>query len=232
MVQNLFNEIGTLDAPASALASLDPQVKQMIRMIYKSGEELRNRVDWPELLKEATITLVDGTAAYAYPADFERIHFEASWNDDSNWPLYPLSPQEYEQRTRGGIGSISIQNFIAKGSSSTQFTVYPTPTAADAGQKIYFPYQSNYWTTSGAGDAATFASDSATSILPESLVEMGAKWRWKAENGLDYAEDKKLFYESIAARANAKTSSRSLSLVGGHGRHFIDQWNLPEGSWG
>jgi hypothetical protein len=233
MVQHILDEVGTLAAPSVVLTNTDPQVKQLVRMIYKTGQELRNRSIWPELTKEATITLVAGTAVYALPADFERVIFDTHWNASTTWPLYPMSPQEYEMRNRSGLGGLTSHRFIAKGSSATQITIFPTPTALDAGQVVYFLYQSKYWTSSGGVDAEQFAADTATSILPEWLVEMGAKWMFKAENGLDFAEDKKFFYSSIPVATTAKTSSQTLPLAGGTStRRFISSDNLPEGNFG
>lgn len=231
MIRNVCQEMG-MTAPTAILTATDRQTLQMLRLVYRTGEELRARVDWPELLTEADITLATDTPQYAYPSDLDRVIYETEWKGTDTWPLIgPLSPQEYEARVRGISSVTEYDHFIAKGSSTAQFTIFPTPDAADDGKHIYFLYQSNKWTLNSGTASATFQADAATSIIDEGLVELGVMWRYKAQNGMEYQEDKAQYYALIPIKATAKKSARRLSLRGTKLRRFITTANVPEGNW-
>jgi len=66
--------------------------------------------------------------------------------------------------------------------------VTPTPTA---GYTWAFEYASKNWIlgTDGITYKQYFTLDTDTILLPNDLVLMGLRWRWKKEKGLEYAED-------------------------------------------
>jgi hypothetical protein len=96
--------------------------------------------------KEYTFALVSGTAAYAFPADFDYQLFQTIWNRDSYWPIYgPITPQQWQVIKSGSVGAVINQRFSIKGWQSTNFYIDPTPGASEDGQNIYFEYSSLNW---------------------------------------------------------------------------------------
>jgi len=232
MVQNIAADQG-LTQPTAVLTDTSRDTVQMLRAIYRTGQDLRRRHDWPELIVEATITFVNGTATYAFPLDFERVIFDTHWNEDETDRVLFMGPVEYERYLRGGASTAIGQRFIAIGSGANQLTIYPTPDAGNAGQKVYFLYISNKWTSSAGTAAAAFAADTATSLIDEALVELGAKYLFKRENNLPGWElDRKDYLDAIPVAATAKSSARTLSLCGGRRQRFLSFANIPEGNFG
>jgi hypothetical protein len=87
--------------------------------------------------------VVDGQAAYAMPADYDRQIHRTAWNRDRKWEIIgPLTPQEWQYRKSGIVQTSPRQRFRMIGWADNQFTVQPTPSTGDAGQIIAFEYQS------------------------------------------------------------------------------------------
>jgi hypothetical protein len=61
---------------------------------------------------------------------------------------------------------------------------YPLPSTS---RTVTVEYQSSYYATSSAGTAkAAWTADSDLGRLPESLMVLGIRWRWRQSQGLDY----------------------------------------------
>lgn len=232
MVQNICQEVG-LENPSTAYGNTATEVRQCLRFLYRTYQDLNLRGHWAELIKEHSITLATSTSAYPYPTDLDRVIYETEWNANDSWRMRPVDPVQYETMVRGLSTVSDINYFIAKGTTSNRFTVYPTPSTGDNGKKVYFLYISTYWIQSSAGtDKAAFTADTDISLLPEELVELGAKWRYKAENQLEYAEDKRMYEIMIPTKLKSKSSARTLRIDGVAQRQFLTTANFPEGNYG
>jgi hypothetical protein len=71
---------------------------------------------------------------------------------------------------------------------SGHFLVNPIP---PAGEDWYFEYVTKNWILDqdGVTYKQYFTNDADTILMPDELLLMGLRWRWKKEKGLDYAED-------------------------------------------
>lgn len=145
LIQDVCNELG-LPEPSSVVNNTDKTVKQLLALTYRTGDELRNRISWPQLNRDATLTLVTSQANYAFPSDFDRQIFETHWAQNDDWPLIgPMTPQEYKARTEGIIASSPRQRFRVKGWDDKQIYIEPTPASGDNGNTLIFEYQSERW---------------------------------------------------------------------------------------
>lgn len=87
--------------------------------------------EWPQLFKQGTITLVNGTSTYALPSDFSSYHFDSFWNSSTHWRIFgPLSESDYATIQGYGLVAYPYQQFQLRGVTSNEFYIYPTPTAA------------------------------------------------------------------------------------------------------
>lgn len=142
MIQNAASEQG-LPRPSSVIGSTEVTTRQLLAIAHRAVREARTRAWWPKLTKEHTITVVDGQAAYAMPADYDRQIHRTAWNRDRKWEIIgPLTPQEWQYRKSGIVQTSPRQRFRMIGWADNQFTIQPTPSSSDAGQIIAFEYQS------------------------------------------------------------------------------------------
>jgi hypothetical protein len=195
MLQRVCNEVG-LPEPTLVISSTDRQVKQLLSIVYRVGNDLRD-ASWPRLQKEHTITLVAGQEAYPFPSDYDFDISETHWNKSStNSLIGPLSPSEWQSLKNDHITSnITNYHFRIKGAGTNQFFIDPVPTATDAGQILVFEYQSlnwirpRTWTASTVFDPGSYCSfngvffrtsaggnSGATPPTPTALNDGGVTW--------------------------------------------------------
>ena len=110
-------------------------------------------------------------------------------------------------------------------------SLYLTP--PQPGHQFAFEYMSNFAVLSSGGGGARkrYATlDSDMFLLSDDLLLAGMRWRWKAEKGLDYAEELRQF--EILARSQAMTSgsARAYSLDG-CGVKAVPGIIVPSGNW-
>lgn len=174
MIQNVCLEQG-LPRPESVISSTDLTTRQLLAIANRAVREMRTRAVWPSLSKEHAITLVDATASYAMPYDYDRQIHRTHWNRNRKWEILgPMTPQEYQFRVRGIVSTTPRQYFRMSGWAERQFHVVPTPTSSDAGHIISFEYQTvsavraRPWetgTTFAAGEYASSEGNNYYTIL-------------------------------------------------------------------
>lgn len=145
IVNDVQAELG-LQQTSTIVSNSDKNAKQLLAIAHRIGDELVSRVDWPQLERQATITIVGDQANYALPGDYDKQIYRTHWDRSQTWELQgPLSPQEWNWRQEG-ISAVSPQRrFRIKGIASKQFYIDPTPTSAEAGEVLVYEYISKSW---------------------------------------------------------------------------------------
>jgi hypothetical protein len=130
-----------------------------------------------------------------------------------------VTPQEWQiiqssVATTAGI----VKYYREKGN-----TVYISPDAS--GDTAVFEYVSNYWITdsTGATSKGSFTSDDDLIKFPESMVELGLKYKLKAGEGLPSVVELKDYEDDLARNIGYETPKRNL------GRNYYSKFtNLPD----
>src|SRR5206468_2988508 len=174
--------------PTTVYGTTDPQVLQMMALLEEEGTDLSKRGPWEGITFEATLTTVatasQGAMTTIATNGFRYIKNNTIWDRTNKLPVIgPMDSPEwqaiqaltwtgprYRYRIRGG-----------------NLLVTPTPTA---GYTWAFEYASKNWVLAVDGTTYKqyFTADTDTILLPDDLVLMGLRWRWKKEKGLEYAE--------------------------------------------
>jgi hypothetical protein len=188
-------EVGLPTTPL-VVSSLDTQVKQLLALANREGrEQVAAPVQWPQLQKVQTITLVNGTASYAFPVDFNAYIADTIWNPSMRWTVAgPVSPQNWEFLKSGLINTQPWMRYRIWAGS-----IYfdPTPSTTNAGQTVTIEYQSNSYSVSAAGVPQTkWTADTDTFVLPEDILVLGLKWRFLAAKRMDYSEEKRAWADA------------------------------------
>jgi hypothetical protein len=143
-VGNLADEL-RLDAPTTVVGNTNRNVKTMVRAIYNVADDMLDKAEWPETRRTHSFDLVASTAAYAFPTDFNRMVFNTEWDEDEQWPIVPMTSEEYQQFRCAMAAEPIHRRYMARGSGSAQFFLYPTPDTSDAGKTMSFEYVSDTW---------------------------------------------------------------------------------------
>lgn len=206
-----------ISRPNSVSSSGDTQVIQVLGLLNEEGQELSSRYDWEALTREATFTtlatedqgalstIIGATNAYRH------IINDTIWNRSTGEPfLGPRAPKDWQGLKALGVTGPYSEYRIRGG----HLLMLPAPSAGDTGA---FEYLTRNWATdSGATvQKSLLTVDEDIFLLPEQLLMLGLRWRWKKEKGLGYAEEFKS-YEAAVVDAMAKDGTKAIkSLDGG-----------------
>ena len=230
--QNVADFTG-FERPTTVIENTDPIARQLLALAKREGTQLMRATAWPILLKEHTFSTSSGTAAYALPADFDRLVNETVYNrSDNDIFSGPLTPAEYQLQNYGTASSGTTEKFRLKAASNAlKFEIDPTPSST---QTIGFEYVSSYYSQSSGGTGqAAWAADTDTGILDESLFELGLTFRFKQAHGLSYDQDYREYQLELRQAISRQGSSPILSMD--DARRLIVSpysYNLNDGNYG
>lgn len=229
IIQSAAPRVG-LSKPTVGTASADPKVLQLIEMVNEDGQELGARHAWQALTTESNFTTlnteIQGTIQALAGADFSFIVNETMWNRSQRRPVFgPRSDAQWQQLKAQFTAGPWIQYRIR----GNNVLFLPAPAA---GQAVYFEWVTKNWATdsTGATGKSSMSSDGDIAKLDERLLTLGAIWRFKAANRLDYAEDFRKCEDAIAD-AITRDAGKPILNLGGEPSYFYPGILVPAGSW-
>lgn len=224
-----FCERNNLDSPATVYGSTDPQVIQIKALLEEEGNDLSRRGDWNELTFEAVHTTVaaeiQGAMNVIAPTGFRNIKNDTIWDRSLRMPLNVLDDVEWSAQqgfaTTGPNYSVRVRGGLLLSN--------PVP---PAGSTWAFEYVSKYWILGANGTSYKqfFTLDTDTLLLPEELLTLGLRWRWKKEKGFDYAEDFNTYEKQVSQALGQNGLKKRLNMDGGSSNakpHIA----IPSGNW-
>lgn len=200
--------------PATVTGNTDPLIVQMLRLLEEEGTDLSKRGPWQGITFEATHTTTaaedQGTVVSIATNGFRSIKNGTFWDRSSNLPILgPLSDQQWQMLKGLATTSPRYQYRIRGG----KLLINPTPAAS---LSWAFEYLSKNWIlgVDGTTYKQYFTLDTDTVLLPEDLVLIGLRWRWKKEKGMDYAEDFAMYEAQVNSDLAKDGGKPVLSMSG------------------
>lgn len=215
--------------PDAVISSSDPQVRQIYALLEEEGNDLSGRGDWQELTFEATHTSVatesQGAIDTIATNGFRYIKEDTFWDRTESLPILPISGSEW-QAEKGFAATSPRYRVRIRGGN---LLANPTPAA---GNTWAFEYISWNWITDSGGSTYKqyFTADTDLILLPEPIVLMGLRWRWKKEKGLDYAEDFQTYEMMVKNELGRQDVPRKLSMDMTE-KETVPGVVVPQGSW-
>ena len=212
--------------PATVYGSTEPLVLQMLALLEEEGNDLSQRHPWQGVTFEATLTSLaaedQGAMATIASNGFRHIKNQTFWDRSSKLPILgPLSDVEWQ--TRKAVTNTGPRySYRIRGG---KLLINPVPTA---GLTWAFEYISKNWILGidGTTYKQYFTLDTDTILVPEELVLMGLRWRWKKEKGrkkrLMVEEEGLSKKENHASKKGEKRGQLLCSLCPKDGRSI--QW--------
>ena len=228
IIQTASKRVG-LNSPASAIGLTDENVVRMIELANEEGAELAARHRWQNLIREATFTSTatesQGAITTIAGTDFGYMLNDTIWDRTGNRRWLPVDDIQWQQMKASSITGPNIY-FRLRGNS---LLAIPVPAASHT---IAFEWVTKNWCeTSGGTGQSSWVADSDVGRLDENLMTTGLIWRWKASQGLEYAEDFKK-YEILVNDAIARDGVKGhINFGGKRGYGLIGRGNIPEGNW-
>lgn len=224
-----FCERTNLNSPSTVYGSTDPQITQIKAILEEEGNDLAKRGDWNELTFEATHTSLAAESQGAITSiatnGFSRIKNDTIWDRTLKVELPVISATEWQAQK--GFATTSPK-YVVRIRGGT-LRANPTPTA---GNTWAFEYISKNWIlgVDGTTYKQFFTLDTDTMLLPEELLTLGLRWRWKKEKGFDYAEDFRT-YEAQVNQALASNGTKKRLDIGGGYREVKPGVGIQQGNW-
>lgn len=229
IAQRVADEVG-LPRPTSIAASSDQLARQLHALANTTLEELAE-MPWPVLNLRGAFILVAHQMQYDLPADFGRMLSDTLYNYNSKVPVRGAVDVAEWQDTRYGQMYTPAQYSFRLSEEPLVLNVWPSPTAD--GEILSYQYQSSHL----AKDASNvriplYASDTDTSVVPETVVRMGLKWRIKHAKGLDFSEDFNRYEKARATALAQQTASGSIPVAVKPADAALTNGYIPENGYG
>jgi hypothetical protein len=175
-----------------------------------------------------TVTINFAKTKYSMPSDYDRSIDDTQWDKSKHWRMQgPATPQQWQLLKSGFIATGPRITFRRIGG---YFEIWPRVVASEY---LGFEYISNAWTSDSTGTAKTsFTVDTDTCIFPDRLMVLGLKKKYFEVKGFDTTAYSMDYSEQLnIAKAN-DAGSMKLSFAPRSKSIYINQANLPDGSYG
>jgi hypothetical protein len=210
----------------SAIASnTDGTAQQIFEIANTELTNLSQGFDWPQLETEYNFNTVPTQQNYLFPADFRAVEHNSAFDKAQYYPIRgSVSIEEWNARKNGLLANVSRTAFrIIYVNGAPGFELVPTPSTVRA---LVVNYWSKYFAYDSNGVAIPgYAADSDVSKVPEDMVKLGVKWRFRRIKGLDFSAELSEYNAMLTTRF-AKAIAQADIPVGGRTR---GDWPLTNG---
>lgn len=213
-----------ISIPAAVINTTDERVAQVRGILNEEMSELVTRGDWPQLHFVKTFNHSGGNAASDYlgfvfhPTDGP--YLDPSFRYHYNWTLWDTTN---EQLVRGPMTHVEWRNMLASGvnpttsynykRSTTGLHIWPVPNPLNTVLfSIDLMMRQGIVNQAGTVFQDLFLADTDTTLLPGEIILAGLRWRWKAEKGLPYAEQKALYETLVQSALSTDTGARDIHM--------------------
>lgn len=194
--------------PTTIFGSQDQMEVEIADLVTDVAVDIMKAHDWRALTNLHTLTGDGSETEFDLPSDYDRIVLAQRVTDTSNW-LWGYtaveSLDEWMTITNSGFAAITPGWWIILG-GKMQFSPAPT-----SGAPARFAYISKNIGRS-ATDAAisAFTKDDDSFVLEDRLLTLGLIWRWKAQKGLEYAEDMATYETALSQNSARDKGSQAI----------------------
>jgi hypothetical protein len=169
--------------------------QELLLLCEETGEELVRRHDWGELVSTQTYATTPGTL----PVDYERPTMGSPVRLGTTPIRGALS--DAEMNLKRGAPSGSPPRYLIR---KPTLEVAPAPATT-----VTLEYVSNYWVRSATGSLqAEFLEDTDYSVIPEDIIVLGMKWRWRRLKGRPFDDELAEYEAAVEYRMQADRSMR------------------------
>lgn len=223
---DVLKEVGwpTYSAIAS---STDATAQQIFSIANTELRQLSLAKRWPHLEAVYSFPTVAAQAEYEWPADFDSVAFGGVFDSSEYYQIRgSMNFEDWARLKYGNLNNLSYQKFRTGYASDGTPQIELTPAPDSARDLVALYYTKEYARQSDGTSIAQYVSDDDVSKVPEDLVELGIKWRFRRAKGLDFSAELAEYNNSVMSRFSRYKASQDI-LIGQ--RETYDHYGLTEG---
>lgn len=188
-------DIIKLDRPTDISGSEQQTERELKALANQAGKELMRRGEWPQLYKELTVAAAQSSVSV--PADFHRLIAGGAVIEGGAATAFMNGATSSDQWTLLKKTTSTQPYFFINGGL---ISFYPNTTANGA----LVSYITDRWVSPASGaDTASFQADTDTPLFSEDLLVKGIIWRWRRNQGMEYADHLAEFEADFTAELKA-----------------------------
>lgn len=181
---------------------------EIAELSNEAASDIASAHEWRALTKIYTLTGDGVASSFALPPGYDRMAVAQGIQDPNNifWGYTAVqSLGEWITVTSNGYAAITPGWWVIL---DDQFQFQPKP---NSGAQARFAYISaNYAKTAAGVAASAFTQDSDNFVLEDRLLTLAIIWRWKAQKGMEYAEDMSNYELALSQVAARDTGSQAI----------------------
>jgi len=192
--------------PATWIGSNNLAQANQVKAIANQSVLALRDYDLQKQVREYSFTLTSESATYALPADFLSIVPDTMWVQNSLWRVdFPTDPTVWAYlKASAGPPGIFVRCRLINGF----FEFYEPQDDLLVGYEYYSNATIQDGTTGTPKEY--FTQDSDVWLLDDALIIADIKWRYKAEKGLDYQSDYKLYQDRLNAFLGTQGGAKTI----------------------
>jgi len=195
-----------VNVPATWIGSNNLATANLVKAIANQSVLALREYPLQKQTRQYSFTLTSASDTYALPSDFLNIVPDTMWVQESLWRVdFPTDPTVWAYLTASaGPPGIWVRCRLIN-----NFLEFYQP---QEGMVVGFEYVSNALIQDGTtGEPKQlFSQDSDVWMIDDSLLIADIKWRYKAEKGLEYQTDFKLFKDSLANFLGTQSGAKTI----------------------
>jgi hypothetical protein len=212
IVNNAFLELsGQANFYGSVYSSGNSDALLLMQLAQRTGDDVARRWGWKNLKVPGALTGDGVTTLWVLPTDWASMG-EASLLVSNLYPLLPLAGPILPEKLllMKALPAMPIRPVWRMIGGNIE--IWP---ALAAGELVTLEYRSSCWVLEidGVTRRPRWTADLNTSLIDESLIELGVIWRWKEAKGLQYAERFAEYERRFDATAGQEDTGRMVSMT-------------------
>lgn len=221
-----------LAARVDPFDGIDSNFVQLVEFLNTLGDELNNKHDWTQSIKENTILTVGNASSYDLPSDFHEFTDQSGWNRSTRLPMLgPITGQE-TQFLKSRLSGVLINVAFRIEGNAIIFPIIPPN-----GLTLVWEYISDAWiavppSTTANASASTAGTDIV--LYDPLLMIRGVRLGWLQAKGFDTTTAQRDFDLQLEHAIGRNVGARSLNMDGGGlGKdRLVDELNIPITQYG
>ncbi len=171
------------------------------------------------------------------PSDLRFWIPQTQWDTRNQWQLIGPTTAQFDAWQRNGIvGPYPRRQFRRTGPRPTAFRIFPPPFNAggDYPGTLTYLYVSGLPVLQASDDTykRRFTEDTDTTVIPDTLIKLGAKWKWREAKGFDFGPSQQEYYNWFDGLCVADQGEMVVDATGGFGdENWLDRFHVPDGNY-